>query len=493
LGGFGDARSIPEFMAMVTMEIQAYRTLRKYGMLASGDRVIVAVSGGADSTALLLCLNKLAPHLNLSLNAAHLNHHIRGPEADADEDFVRRMCADLGIPFVSETIEVKHQAAETRQNLEEMARRLRYDFLRRVASREKAQKIAVAHNLDDQAETALFRIIRGSGIEGLSAIYPVVDGLIIRPLIECSRGLILDYLKRHEIAYREDSTNTDLRHSRNRIRREVIPYLEKYLNPQLKRTLAREADQARETWAFLEAQAGKQYQALSRPVDDGISIQIKDLFDLHAALQKQVLRLALKEFQGSLRGISSAHIEDILSLCGNASGSRRIHLPGGIVVLRRPHQLLLLKQMPAEGIPFCHRFPLPGICRVPEAGRIFSATICSTPDPGTIKDMCLSRAYLQQSALPPVLTIRSRIAGDRYGGPGHRKVKKMLIDRKIPSERRSFIPMVAAGDDVIWIPGFRPARAYEARPGSGPCVMIEIKEDAGNAVRDAGGKDQTSK
>ncbi len=467
---------------METMETQAYKTIRKYGMLASGDRMIVAVSGGADSMALLLCLHKLAPRLKLSLIVAHLNHHIRGLEADADEDFVRRMCAGLGIPFISETIEVKRQATETRQNLEELARRLRYDFLRRIASREKAQKIAVGHNLDDQAETALFRIIRGSGIEGLSAIYPVVDGLIIRPLIECSRSRILDYLNRHKIDYREDSTNADLRHSRNRIRREVVPYLEKNFNPQLKRTLAREAGQARETWDYLETQARQHHRALIRPVDDGISLKIKDFFDLHPALQKQVLRLTLKEFHGSLRGISSSHIENVLSLCRNVSGGRRIRLPGGTVALRRADQLLLLKHEPKAGIPFCHRLPLPGSCRIPEACVIFSATICSTPDPGTIKDMCLSRAYLQQSALPPVLTVRSRIAGDRYGGPGHRKVKKMLIDRKIPSERRSVLPMVAAGDDVIWIPGFRPARAYEARPVSGTCVMIEIKEDAENAV-----------
>ena len=463
----------------ITMEDQVYRTIRKYGMLAPDDHVIVAVSGGVDSVALLLCLHKLAPRLRLSLTVAHLNHRIRGPEADADEEFVYRISADLGLACVSESIEVKHEAAETKQNLEELARRRRYDFLRRIARRLGAQKIAVGHTLNDQAETALFRYIRGSGIEGLSAIHPVVDGMIIRPLLECPRDRIVDYLKRRGISFREDSTNNDLRHSRNRIRRELIPYLERNFNPRLIRTLAVEAGMARETWAFLESQAKDCFRNLSRPVDGGISLEINGLICLHPAMQKLVLRLALRESTGSLRGIVSSHIESALALCRERQGGRRIRLPGGSAAVRQFDKLLILKREPAVSPAFSYELTLPGSCRVAEAGLIFRAAMCSTPDRQTIKDMCVTRAFLEQALLPGILTIRSRAPGDRYGGEGHRKVKKMLIDQKIPSAIRQALPMVAAGKNVIWIPGFRPARAYEARPGSDGCIMIEIEKDTG--------------
>ena len=163
------------------LEIRVRKTIQNHNMLTPGDHVLVAVSGGADSVALLLCLHKLARELHISLSIAHLNHRIRGLEGDADEDFVRRLSADLKLPFFSEIIEVKRKAAAAKENLEELARLTRYDFLRRTARRIGAQKIAVGHTLNDQAETVLFRFIRGSGIEGLSAIHPVVEGLVIRP------------------------------------------------------------------------------------------------------------------------------------------------------------------------------------------------------------------------------------------------------------------------------------------------------------------------
>jgi tRNA(Ile)-lysidine synthase len=469
------------------LENQVYKTIRKYGMLSPSDHVVVAVSGGADSIALLLCLHKLTPRLHLSLTVAHLNHRIRGPEADADEDFVRRLSAGLGLPFVSESVDVKQQASESKQNLEELARRRRYDFLRRVASRLDAQKIATGHTLNDQAETVLFRFLRGSGIEGLAAIHPVVDGRIIRPMLECSRERIVEFLKKQGVLYRQDSTNQDLRYSRNRIRRELIPYLEKDFNPRLVRTLALEAGLARETWALLESEAAGCFEALRRPVDEGISLEINGLLRLHPAMRKLVLRHALKQCTGSLRGVASSHIESILALCRLERGGCRVRMPRGNLAIRQFDKLLLLKREPASSPAFSYELTLPGSCAIAEAEAVFRATICSTPDLQTIKEMGPNRVFLEQKLLPPVLTIRSRAPGDRYGGSGHRKVKKMLIDRKIPLAKRSALPMVTAGKDVVWIPGFRPARAFAARPGSDQCVMIEIKKDAGCGTHDTGG------
>jgi tRNA(Ile)-lysidine synthase len=459
------------------LEHQVRRTLREYDMLAPGDHVLVAVSGGADSTALLWCLHKLAPDLGISLTVAHLNHRIRGLEGDADEAFVRNMSSELGLPFVSEIIEVKHQAAAAKQNLEELARRIRYDFLRRTALQIPAQKIAVGHNLNDQAETALFRFIRGSGPKGLSAIHPVVDGLIIRPLLECSRKSIIEYLKRRNVRYREDSTNIDPRHARNKIRLELLPYLEDNFNPQLVAVVAREASLARETWSFIESQAEETFQRLHSRLEDGISLEIKAFLKLHTALQKEVLRQALKACLGSLRGISSIHIRSLLYLCKSAQSGDRIHIPHGSLAVRQSDLLVLLKRKPHSSPEFGYQLSVPGQCFVTESRTMFQCSICSAPDLNTMRSVRFTRAYLEPSVLPNALTIRARLPGDRYGGAGHRKVKKMLINSKIPRLQRSVLPILVAGDSVIWIPGFRPARGYEAQPESPSCVAIEMLRD----------------
>jgi tRNA(Ile)-lysidine synthase len=422
----------------------------------------------------LLYLHKFAPEWRLSLTIAHLNHRIRGLEGDGDEDFVRRLSASLQLPFFSEAIEIKKQAIEGKQNLEELARQKRYDFLRRIARRVGAQKIAVGHNLNDQAETVLFRFIRGSGSEGLSAIHPVVEGLVIRPLLECSREAIVEYLKQQGASYRDDSTNKNIQHTRNRIRIELVPYLEKNLNPRLTETLAREAFQSRETWSFIEAEAKEAFERLSRRDNNGISIKLGDFEALHPALQKQVLRQALKECLGSLRGVTSRHVDGILSLCGTGHSGGQIRISRQSVAIRQFDTLLLTRHPLQRNPSFKYRLEIPGECRVAEAGVIFRSKICSAADLKTIRGNCSTQAFLDPHALPRFLTIRSREPGDRYGGPGHRKVKKLLIDGKVPLLQRSDLPMAAAGSDVIWIPGFRPARAYAARPESQDCILLEM-------------------
>lgn len=447
-------------------------------MLNPGDHVLVAVSGGADSVALLLCLHILARTLPLSLTIAHLNHRIRGQEGDADEDFVRSLSAGLNLPLCSEAIEVKKQAIAGKHNLEELARLKRYEFLRRTARRIGAQKIAVGHNLNDQAETVLFRFIRGSGVEGLSAIHPVVDGLVIRPLLECSRKEIVEYLKQKGAGYRDDSTNKDVQLARNRIRMELVPYLEKNLNPRLIETLAREAFQSRETWAFIEAEAKQTFGKLCRRDDTGISMALHDLAGLHPALQKQVLRQALKECLGSLRGVNARLIDGILYLCRVGHSGSQIRISRQSIAVRQFDTLLLTKHSAEQKPSFAYRLEIPGECRIAEAGVIFRSEICNTPDLKMIRGNSATQAFLDPRTLPEFLAIRSREPGDRYGGPSHRKVKKMLIDHKVPLLERSDLPMVAAGRDVIWIPGFRPARAYAVRPESPNCILVEMVRDA---------------
>jgi tRNA(Ile)-lysidine synthase len=456
------------------LELRVRRTVRDFRMMEQGERIVVAVSGGADSTALLVCLKTLAREMYLTLTAAHLNHCIRGAEGEADAEFTRRLCETLAIPCVAETVDVKKQAEDSGENLEACARRARYDFLRRVARLADAQKIAVGHNRNDQAETAIFRFLRGSGIEGLSAIRPVRGDGIVRPLIECSRELICRYLRDKAVHWREDSTNAELHYARNRIRRELIPYLEKNFNPQVIDALARETGIAREIYDFIETQSQAAFARLRVETEEGISLDAAGLLNLHPALQKQVLRLALKAGFGSTRNIGAVHIENLLALCAKRTGGGETQLPGGGRGIRNFGRLLLQNHPSESAADYSYSLGIPGEMHVPEIRALFRSAIIGRP--ADLKAPCDDRrmALLDPAALNEPLTIRSRKPGDRYGGAEHKKVKKMLIDAKIPQFRRTALPMLVSAGAVVWIPGFRPARGYEHRRESGTCLLIEM-------------------
>jgi len=457
------------------LESRVLETVRACDMIAPGDYVLVAVSGGADSVALLLCLRTLSPILDCRLAVAHLNHCLRGEEGDGDEAFVRRLSENLELPYFPGKVDVKAEASAGKQNLEQAAREVRYAFLHRTAEKAAAQKIAVGHNRNDQMETVLFRFLRGSGIEGLSAIHPVVEGKIIRPLMECTRAGILDYLERKRCTYREDSSNGDLHYSRNRIRRELVPYLEKHFNPNLGLTLAREASLMRETWDFIESNARVSFEQTSRTVGNSVLFSVPAINALHPALKKEVIRYGLKLCRGGLRGITRAHAEALLALCGNGQSGRRVMLPDGAVAVRQFDELLLSSSV-EETVDYRYELEIPGSCYVPEAQARFHAEIRRDTVPAGNMDYG-SRACFELSALQIPLTVRSRAAGDRYGGYPHRKVKKMLIDKKVPLIQRNALPMVVSNGNVIWIPGFRPAKHYAARSTSKTYVMIDFKRD----------------
>ncbi len=463
------------------LENLALRTIRRFGMLEPGDGVVAAVSGGADSVALLLCLQRLAPRFKLALSAAHLNHRLRGAESDADEQFVRELCARLGIDLAIESADVGKAAAAARQNLEETARRARYEFLRRVARQAGARRIAVGHTLNDQAETVLFRLLRGSGAAGLAAIHPVVDGTIIRPLLETSRAEVRRYLEALEISCREDSTNRDLSLRRNRLRHEWIPELEKQFNPRLARTLAREAELARETSDFLASICDDAYGRIKKAAAGGVLLPAAEVAKMHPLLQKLVLRRALRDVCGTLRGICACHTDSLISLCRSGRGGRRVELPSGCAAIRRFDCIAVLKDLPGAVQPFEYDLSIPGGCEVLEAGIEVTATVTG---PGSLtrpREAC-SSAMLDGDSLYGRVSVRSRRPGDRYGGPGHRKVKKMLIDAKIDRQSRAALPVVAAGNAVIWIPGFKPAKRFAAHPGSSRCILLEARPLSGTST-----------
>ncbi|MBM3789536.1 MAG: tRNA lysidine(34) synthetase TilS [Acidobacteria bacterium] len=454
-------------------EIAVLRTIRRRRMIRTGECVLAAVSGGADSMALLHCLARLAPRNRWRLAVAHYNHCLRGAESDRDEEFVRESCSALALPFLVERGDIREMARKESANLEDQARRARYEFLRRAADRLGADKTATAHTKDDQAETFLMRLLRGSGLEGLSAIHPVVDGRIVRPFLDLSREAVMAYLCTISAPFREDASNLDRRYVRNRIRHELIPYLEADFNPRLSDALAREALLAREASEYLIGQSRTAYQAMRSALPGEVRLPVDGLMSLPPIIRKMVVRHAMRECRGSLRRISARQVDDALALCRPGGSGRRVPMPGGGAVAREFDRLVLRPLRAAPAAPFRYALPVPGECLVPEAHMTFHASLGEHRAPAP-DEAGIQRACMDPAALPRELIVRSRLPGDRYGGPGHRKVKEVLCRARVPRDRRDLLPVVAAGDFVVWIPGLEPAGPYAARPGR-PCIVLEAR------------------
>ena len=289
-----------------------------------------------------------------------------------------------------------------------------------------------------------------------------------------ARADITAFLEGQGAAYRQDSTNQDVRYRRNRVRLELLPYVEKHLNPNVVRTLARHSAVAREVSDYLEKQAADSLEAVREPTGEGISLSIKGLAELHPLMQKMSLRLGLREMRGSLRGINQRHVEAMVSLCRPEQSGRKIELPGGYLAARQFQSLILSPKGDSPG-SFSYALELPGRRRIPEAGLDIRADLKDRDQLPPNLQSTAHRAYLDADRLPDSLTVRSRFPGDRYGGPFQKKVKRMLIDARIPLRARSSLPMVAAPGCVIWIPGFQPAKSVAVNPQTVRCLVLEVK------------------
>jgi tRNA(Ile)-lysidine synthase len=469
---------------------QVHDTIRRHGMFRPGDRVIVAVSGGPDSVALLDLLAALAPTLRLELHVAHLDHGWRGRAAAADAGFVRRLALRLGLP-----VTVGHvppatwkRRAGRQSSREARARDLRYAFLVETARAVGARRIALGHTRDDQAETLLLNLLRGSGGRGLGGIRPVRDDLFVRPLIETRRRDLLAWLKRRRLRYRVDATNRDLALTRNRVRRSLIPLLERRFNPRVVDLLARTAGLLRDDEAVLEAIAGEALdKAAGRRQRGRIDLRAAAIRPLPAALQRRVLRRAVAEVRGDLRRITARQIEACRDLLEHRPGRGRplsggVDLPGGVTVRAAPGTLTVSAVRPAAaaGTAVETLCPVPGRCELPGFGvrlktRVMSRSPRFDPRAGAPDRVCLD-ADLARGPL----RIRGRRPGDRFrplGAPGARKVKTFLIDRKVPADLRARIPIVLSGDRIAWVMAQAIDDRFKVTPSTRRILVLE-KETA---------------
>lgn len=471
--GSSEDRTIDAFLAAVD------RSLTRDCLVVPGDRVLVAVSGGPDSVALLVALHRLAQARGIALVVAHLHHGLRGPAADADARRVRDLATRLGLPRAERRVDAAAEARQRRISLETAGRRLRYAFLQEAAAVHRCSRIALGHQRNDNAELVLMNLIRGTGPLGLAAMPPIRDGRFIRPLLAIGRSQILDFLEAVGVDYGEDETNRHLDHRRNWIRQVLLPLVAEQANPAIVDALHRTATLARDEEAWLARLAADWYRgALVRETDDRVVLDNGALARLALPARRRVLRHAMGHLCGDLHRITMAHIEAALGLVAAAGPARCLHLPrrlrlsaaGGRLEIRRLAVPLRQAQAPAA---WRHELAGPGRIAIPELGLQAEATVLFGPRPGGLADAGQWSAFFDINAVSFPLIIRSAASGDRFrplGAGGRQKVAKFFVDHKVPRPLRAAYPMVESAGRIIWLAGQRLAEGVAAG-GDGDRVL----------------------
>lgn len=450
-------------------------SISKHGLLDSGDTVVVAVSGGPDSVALLRLLADIAAGFRLRLVAAHFNHALRGEESDRDAGFVAELAASWGLPFETERADIR--AAESLNACPEDAARIsRYAFLAEVARRHGAARIALGHHLQDQSETIIMNLLRGTGVEGLRGMVPIREGMFIRPLLGVTRGEILDFLKRRGLGFRTDSSNLSNAFQRNRIRNQLIPELKRDYNPRLDEQLGRLGEIVRLEDDFMNSLAMEKLAEWGVAPDGGeMQVGIEKLAVLHEALQRRIVKAILESLSPQRNGIGYNHVLSVINLCRYGSPHGRLALPFGIKAGRTYGTLRISAGGDAAAAgPYSRLLALPGEAAVPEAGITVKARFIegSQVDYSSPKTACLDYDRIVHP-----LEVRNFRHGDRMqplGLKGSQKIKKIFIDRKIDTAKRMIIPMIADGMSVLWIPGIRFSERAKVSETTKRVIEIEI-------------------
>jgi tRNA(Ile)-lysidine synthase len=464
---------------------EARRTVEKHRMLNDGDRVLVAVSGGPDSVALLHLLVSMKEKRNLSLSVAHLNHMLRGKSANEDARYVERLSEKLGLPFFSARKNVRSFMKKTRLSPEEAARKLRYEFLWKVARIQKAGKVALGHTADDQAETVLLALIRGAGLAGLAGIPPVrplgKSGiLVVRPLIDTFRAEIERYLKAKGITPRLDASNLETVYLRNRVRLELLPLIGANYNPGIKSALVRLAAILREDNQYLLEESGKLAPELL-DVDSErrkIRIDLPTLKSMPPALQQRLIREAINVVSENRRPLSLTHWECVRELAKSGRTGSYLTLPELVVVKKEYGNLLIMKECLSRGgvlRRLDYELEVPGSNYIPDIGLSVDVSFLEcgeipTPLGNGGKENSLKagkggllgtrRAFFDRDRIRLPLHVRFRTAGDSFqplGMRGNKKLKDFFIDRKVPAGERDEVPLLLSKSGIIWVmdPGGR--------------------------------------
>ena len=468
------------------------QSIRKHALLKPGNRLGVAVSGGADSVALLRLMLELRGDMGFLLSVVHFNHKLRGTESEDDELFVRNLASAHKLEFFCDSGDVATHAREVGLSLEAAARRLRYEYFRKLLESHALNRIATAHTMNDQAETVLLKLARGAGSRGLAGVYPRLEmpspvaagelrpdpACVIRPLLWSKRQDVLEYLAVIKQPWRQDKSNRDLRHARNRVRHGILPRLERHVNSAVVEVLSDAAEIARAEEHYWEDEVSRLLPSMWKPrVREALSESKRDtraccldvglLAELPLASQRRVVRAAAHDLG---LGLEFRHVEQLLEIASPLAASRSsVMLPHQWTVFRDKSALRFERTEAPEVISYEYNLAVPGRVEVPEIGRLFESVVVAAATPGK------SNVTLLGPKPPGDLLVRNWRAGDRFW-PAHRKgpmkIKELLQEQHISGAERQLWPVILSGEQVVWMRGFPSPSRLLTREPAGESVMI---------------------
>jgi tRNA(Ile)-lysidine synthase len=483
------SKSGPKRSKLVLNVLSAiHRGVYRQPFFCAGDRVGIAVSGGADSVALLRLLLDLQSTLGVVLSVIHLNHKLRGPAADTDERFVAKLAELHGLEFFLERVNVAAKAKREKLNVEDAARRSRYEFFASLVNQGQVRCVATAHTADDQAETVLAHILRGAGLAGIGAIHPK-SGDVVRPLLGIRRATLRVYLKEKKQTWREDATNRDTTKLRARIRRKLLPLLEKQFQPATVEHLAALAQFAREDDGFLEEVAEVRCAIAAKKTTDALAIPL-DQFQGQPSICRRMVRYIVKEVKPRAGELGARQVEAVLGLAESGENGKSLQLPGGVEIRRERDELVFhvadsagnagrsAKQRGESAAKhFEHSIDLgsqEAVVAVPCLAHSFRFTKIDWP--GKSGDTSTNESVLNYDALRKPLLLRNWRPGDTFQPLGHRKphkLKRLLNEKRISRWEKDGWPVLTSAGVIAWVRGFPVGAAFAAVPATKAAVRIE--------------------
>lgn len=449
------------------------RYIDENSLFMPGDTVVAAVSGGADSVALIDILASLRDY-KLNLVASHLNHQLRGADSDADEEFVRKLAESYGLPIEVRRADVREIARRERRSLEDAGRSARYAFFDEVATSHNAHAIALGHHADDQAETVLLRLLRGAGGSGLCAMSPKSAGRYVRPILDVTRGEIMEYLQKRGVAWRTDSSNDDTDFLRNRVRHELIPLLSTY-NPAISERLVATAKALAADEELLDAATALSFASHGVRNNEGVTLSVAGVVTEPRGIRLRLYRLAILKARGDLARISSRHLQEIDRLFFSPKPHLTLTLPDSFHVAKSYGKISFFA-VEEEDSSALEELLVDGPGTYPLTCGGMLAVDFAQPD-GDLRSAPATIAYFDLDQSPFPWLIRRFRPGDRFspfGMPGHKKVKELFIDGKIPLVSRHRIPLLFCGETLLWVGGMRRSNTALLKEQTKTVVRAEI-------------------
>jgi len=450
---------VPMADSVDSLREQVQETIRRYQMIQGGERVLVAVSGGPDSVGLLHLLSSFRDELGIDLAVAHLNHQLRGEQADQDEAYVRRLCGGWNLPCYVSSQDIAERAS---LSLEEAGRCARYEYFSAVADEHEFDRVALGHTATDRVETLLINLLRGLGLYGLRSI-PPVRGMFIRPLITTRREAMAEYCQHYSLDPRCDESNLEpSEFLRNKIRLELLPLLGEEYSEDPHEALRRVIRAAEEELAWTEPLVEAEFAEVASVGADKVGLNRQRLSELPAGLQHRLLRRAIVELLGAATDVGEVHYDALRELVDQGQTGAQLHLPGKVLARIGYTELELLcgekvQRQPEGNESWCYELSVPGTVEIPEVGRLVAQPVADQPS--ELGDAAEDHIIADADAAGSVLYVRNWRPGDcmqPLGMSGHKKLQDLFVDEKVPQQRRGCIPLVVDSQDrIIWAVGLR--------------------------------------